>query len=148
MKKIAYILALILEIGAYAGAWIIHYFARRKLGMVRYLNYKNMSWERDYPVEALKLACVAAAALLTVLILLFFLKKRRETTLLTGAMTALMIALTALYGGYTLGCSTDVMTDYYFISILFLVAAMTQILKTGIAVLISKRRAEGEQGEK
>ena len=77
MKKIAYILALILEIGAYAGAWIIHYFARRKLGMVRYLNYKNMSWERDYPVEALKLACVAAAALLTVLILLFFLKKRR-----------------------------------------------------------------------
>ncbi len=148
MKKIAYILALILEIAACAGAWIIHYFTRRKLGMVRYLNYKNMSWERDYPVDALKLACVASAALLTVLVLLFFLKKRRETTLLTGAMTVLMIALTALYAGYTLGCSTDVMTDYYFISILFFVAAAVQILKTGIAVLTSKRRTEGEQGEK
>ena len=143
MKKIAYILALILEIAAFAGAWIIHYFARRKLGMVRYLNYKNMSWERDYPVDALKAACVAAAVVLTVLVLLLFVKKRKEASRLTAAMNVCMVMLTALYAGYTLGCSAEVMSDHYFISILFLLAAAVQLLKTGIAVLMSGRKNEG-----
>ena len=77
MKKIAYILALILEIAALTGAGIIHYFAERKLGMVRYLNYKNMTWERDYPVGTLKTVSLLIAAVLTVLIFLLFLKKRK-----------------------------------------------------------------------
>ena len=75
MKKIAYILALILEIAALTGAGIIHYFAERKLGMVRYLNYKNMTWERDYPVGTLKTVSLLITAVLTVLIFLLFLKK-------------------------------------------------------------------------
>ena len=64
MKKIGYILALVLEIAALAGAYIIHYFTRRKLGMVRYLNFKNMTWERDYPMGPLKTGCVAVVAVL------------------------------------------------------------------------------------
>ena len=77
MKKIGYILALVLEIAALAGAYIIHYFTRRKLGMVRYLNFKNMTWERDYPMGALKTGCVAVVAVLTVLVLLLFSEKEK-----------------------------------------------------------------------
>lgn len=144
MKKIAYILALILEIAALTGAGIIHYFAERKLGMVRYLNYKNMTWERDYPVGTLKTVSLLIAAVLTVLIFLLFLKKRKEVSRLTMVMNICMIALTALCGGYTLINSTDTMADYYFISILFLLAAVIQIVKTGIAVLMAKRGEEGK----
>ncbi|HIZ60284.1 MAG TPA: hypothetical protein H9967_06185, partial [Candidatus Dorea faecipullorum] len=118
--------------------------AERKLGMVRYLNYKNMTWERDYPVGTLKTVSLLIAAVLTVLIFLLFLKKRKEVSRLTMVMNICMIALTALYGGYTLINSTDTMADYYFISILFLLAAVIQIVKTGIAVLMAKRGEEGK----
>ena len=148
MKKIGYILALVLEIAALAGAYIIHYFTRRKLGMVRYLNFKNMTWERDCPMGPLKTGCVAVVAVLTVLVLLFFLKKRKETSRLVYAMNICMIVLTALYAGYTLGSSTETMTDYYFISILFLLAAAVQVIKTAIAVLTAKGQTEGAKGEK
>lgn len=142
MKKILYILALILEIASFVGAWTIHYFSVRKMGMIRYVNHKNMSWERDYPVEILTTVCAAAAVVLTVLILLAFLKRRRELTGLTAAMNAAMVVLTALYAGYALGCSKEVMADYYFISGLFLLAASVQIVKTGLSTFALGRRKE------
>ena len=40
------------------------------------------------------------------------------------------------------------MTDYYFISILFLLAAAVQVIKTAIAVLTAKGQTEGAKGEK
>ena len=141
-KRILYIAAVVLEAAALIGAYIIHYFTKRKLGMVRYVNFKNMSWERDYPVEILKTACAAAAVVLTVLILLAFLKRRRELTGLTAAMNAAMVVLTALYAGYALGCSKEVMADYYFISGLFLLAAAVQIVKTGLSTFALGRRKE------
>jgi hypothetical protein len=45
MKKAAYISVTILEILCLAGAWAIQYFTRRKMGMARYVVYKNRSWE-------------------------------------------------------------------------------------------------------
>lgn len=147
MKKILYILTLVLEIASFIGAWTIHYFAVRKMGMIRYINHKNMTWERDYPVEVLKTACAAAAVVLTVLILLAFIKRRRELTRLTAAMNAVMLALTALYAGYTLGCSKEVMVDYYFISGLFLLAAAVQIVKTGLSTFALGRRKERDVEE-
>ncbi len=147
MKKILYILTLVLEIASFIGAWTIHYFAVRKMGMIRYVNHKNMTWERDYPVEILKTACAAAAVVLTVLILLAFIKKRRELARLTAAMNAVMVALTALYAGYTLGCSKEVMADYYFISGLFLLAVAVQIVKTGLSTFVLGRRKEKDVEE-
>ena len=85
---------------------------------------------------------IAAAVVLTVLILLAFLKRRRELTGLTAAMNAAMVVLTALYAGYALGCSKEVMADYYFISGLFLLAAAVQIVKTGLSTFALGRRKE------
>ena len=146
-KKILYMAATALEAAALIGAYMIHYFTERKLGMVRYVNFKNMTWERDYPVEILKAACAAAAVVLTVLILLAFLKRRRELTRLTAAMNAVMVALTALYAGYTLGCSKEVMADYYFISGLSLLAAAVQIVKAGLSTFALGRRKERDGEE-
>ena len=95
----------------------------------------------------LKTGCVAVVAVLTVLVLLFF-RKEKGASRLVYAMNICMIVLTALYAGYTLGSSTETMTDYYFISILFLLAAAVQVIKTAIAVLTAKGQTEGAKGEK
>ena len=97
---------------------------------------------------ALKTGCVAAVGVLTVLVLLLFLKKRKETSRLVYAMNIGMIVLSALYAGYTLGSSAETMTDYYFISILFLLVAAVQVVKTAAAVLMAKGQTEGAKGEK
>ena len=41
MKKVAYISATILEILCLAGAWAVQFFTRTKMGMARYVVYKN-----------------------------------------------------------------------------------------------------------
>lgn len=138
MKKIVYILALVLEFAAFIGVYIIHYFTKRKLGMVRYLNYKNMIWEQNYLVNTLKIVCVIIVVVLTIVVLIFFLKKRKEASWLTVAMNIFMIVFTILYGAYTFISSTDTMADYYFISILLFLVAVIQIIKTGVAVQMTK----------
>lgn len=143
MKKIVYILMLIFECAALSGAYIIHYFTKRKLGMVRYLNYKNMVWERDYPVDTIKTICVVLVAAVSVFVLFHFLKRRKEISLFTGVMNGLMIVLTMLYGGYTLTSTIDTMADYYFISILFLLAVVIQIVITGISLFTTKEQKVG-----
>lgn len=147
VKKVLYMTAVFLETAVFTGAYAIHYFTERKLGMIRYVNFKNMSWEQDYPVEILKWACAVTAAVLTVFILLVFLKKRRECTKLTAAMIVCMIVLTALYTGYTLGCSVEVMADYYFVSALLFAAATVQIVKAGLSVFLLGRRRENDREE-
>lgn len=148
LKKVLYIISLILEVGVLVGAWSIHYFAERRLGMVRYLNFKNMTWEGIYPLGTLKIVCLTLTILLAVLLLFFFLKKRRESTWLTAGMVVLTIVLTALYAGYTLGYSSEIMADYYFISVLLMIAAAIQIVRTGAALFLSKVKAEGKKSEK
>lgn len=143
MKKAGYILALLLEVAALAGAYIVNYFTRRKMGMARYVIYKNQGWERDYPMELIKNSVMAVLILLTVLVLIAFLKKRREVSRLCVVMNLVMIVLTGLYTCYTLISSTETMRAYYFISLLFAIAAAVQVIKTGICVLTGGKKTDG-----
>ena len=143
MKKAGYILALLLEVAALAGAYIVNYFTRRKMGMARYVIYKNQGWERDYPMELIKNSVMAVLILLTVLVLIAFLKKRREVSRLCVVMNLVMIVLTGLYTCYTLISSTETMRAYYFISLLFAIAAAVQVIKTGIYVLTGGKKTDG-----
>lgn len=136
MKKAGYILAVLLEIAALAGAYIINYFTNKKMGMARWVIYKNQGWERDYPMDTLKMAVLAVVVILTILIFLLFLKKKKDAGKLVTAMNVVMIVLTVVYVSYTLISSTETMRAYYFLSLLFGIAAAVQILKTGAAVLL------------
>lgn len=140
MKKVAYLLALLLEVAALAGAYAVHYFTVRRMGMVRYVIYKNQGWERDYPMGALTMAGVLVIALLTAAVLILFLKKRKELSALILGMNVVMVILSVLYIGYTLMSSTETMPDYYFLSLLFLTAALVQAAKTAAAVLTAGRK--------
>ena len=113
MKKAAYISVTILEILCLAGAWAIQYFTRRKMGMARYVVYKNRSWEARYPMELLANGAVLLMVVLTVMLLLYFLRQRRNLTKTVWLMNAGMIALTSAYGGFTWMNSADEVRAYY-----------------------------------
>lgn len=142
MKKIWYIPACILELASLAGAYMIHYFAKRKLGMVRYLNFKNMNWEKAYPVDLIQKISVVIVCAAVLLLLYALFKKRKQAAKPAAAMSLVMIVLTVLYIVYTLAFSTQVMADYYFLCILFGLAAVLQIISTAVSVLTLKMREE------
>ncbi|WP_455055662.1 hypothetical protein [Merdimonas faecis] len=142
MKKLGYVLMVLLEAAALAGAYIINYFTNKKMGMARWVIYKNQGWERDYPMDTLKMAVMAVLILLTILVFLFFLKRKREAGKLLISMNVVMILLTLLYVSYTVISSRETMRAYYFLSLLFGIAAAVQILKTGAAVLMCGKKSD------
>ncbi len=139
MKKAGYVLAVLLEIIVLAGAYMIHYFTNKKMGMARWVIYKNQGWERDYPMDMLEMMIMAVLVILTILIFLLFLKRKSAAGKLVMAMNVGMIVLTTVYVSYTLISSTETMRAYYFLSLLFGIAAAVQILKTGAAVLLCRK---------
>ncbi len=142
MKKLGYVLMVLLEAAALAGAYIINYFTNKKMGMARWVIYKNQGWERDYPMDTLKTAVMAVLILLTILVFLFFLKRKQEAGKLLISMNVVMILLTLLYVSYTVISSRETMRAYYFLSLLFGIAAAVQILKTGAAVLMCGKKSD------
>lgn len=136
MKKVLYILAAVLEAALLIGACVVNYFTRRKMGMARYVIYKNRGWEQEYPMDALKTGTMIGLAILTVLVLVLFVKKRNEVKRIVYGMNLVMVALTALYEGFTIIKTTEVLRAYYFISVMFAVAAFIQIIKTFIGIMV------------
>ncbi|GLC79593.1 hypothetical protein [Lacrimispora brassicae] len=136
MKKIGYFIVTLVEILFLAGAYIIHYFTRKKMGMARYVIYKNQGWERTLPMEILKYTSVAVLTALTLLLLAVLIIRRKQKGRLTAAMHFTMVILTPLYGAYTCISSTETMRAYYFISLMLGAAALLQIIKTGAALVM------------
>jgi len=50
-NKIIYSALLVLQILLYVGAYIVHYFTVRKLGMNRYMAYLNKKIEMALPIQ-------------------------------------------------------------------------------------------------
>lgn len=139
MKKICCILILLLEAASFAGAYIIHYFTKRKLGMVRYLNFKNMSWEQTFPIQMIQNISILLLFVFAVLILYSAVKRGGKISKITRFMCLAMVVVIFLYVGYTVIFSTETMADYYFICMLFCLAAVLQTINAGVAVLTSKK---------
>ncbi len=116
MKKVAYISATILEILCLAGAWAVQFFTRTKMGMARYVVYKNRGWESRYPMELLAKGAALVMVLLTAMLLLCFLRRRRNLTKALWAVNAGMVLLTSGYAVFTWMNSADGFRAYYFIS--------------------------------
>ena len=132
------------EILFLAGAYLIQYFTRKKMGMARYVIYKSQGWERTFPMETLKYTSVSVLTALTVLLLAALVIRRRQKGRLEVAMHVAMVILTALYGIYTYISSIRTMRAYYFISLMLGAAALLQIIKTG-AVHVIRRKKKNEE---
>ena len=143
MKKAAYISVTILEILCLAGAWAVQYFTRRKMGMARYVVYKNRGWEARYPMELLANGAALLMAVLAAALLLYFLRQRRNLPKTAWLMNAGMTALTSAYGGFTWMNSAQEVRSYYFISAILGAVSLIQIVKTWIGMMVCRHSGHG-----
>lgn len=58
------------------GGYVFQYFTRKKLGMLRWVNYQNMQIQKNPVYDILKYITVTAAIVLIVLIIVGYRKKK------------------------------------------------------------------------
>lgn len=132
MKKVLYLIISVLELALVIGTYIFNYFSTRKLGMTRFVNGMNMNWQKNYPVEMLKLVVVAVIVVTTILLLVSFARKREKMDLEIRLSTVAMTVLSFVYISFTLLSGVGKMSAYYFISLMLGLAALLQIIKVFI----------------
>lgn len=142
MKKIGYIAVTFAQVALLFGTFVIHYFTRKKMGMARYVIYKNQGWERDYPMQMLKVSAIAVIVLLTLLVIIFAVRRKERLKKMQVLLCAGMVFADILYIVYTVCWSTEKMRDYYFISAMLSLAALIQIIKTAAGIWLNGRTDE------
>ena len=134
MKRILFVLLDILSAAFLIGAYVIQYFTKNKLGMVRWVNFQERKTREAVPVDILKYAAVIVVLLLAVIIVREFLKKRLNLGRLDGGMVAVMVILVAGYLGATLVVTIEVTPAYFMVLPMIGAAALLQVIRSGIAV--------------
>ena len=78
MNKVIYWIVNLLEIAFLVGAYLVNYFTPRKMGMARFVMYKNMMIEEQYSnLQSMKSMAVGIIVLLTLItIILYFIRKK------------------------------------------------------------------------
>lgn len=107
MKKLHIILDL-LAAAALFGAYKLKYYAVRKPGLVRWLNYNDNKLREAIPVGIVKYAVLAVAIILVAIVFSKVSKKTSEATVPDKVMTLVTAALTAYYAYATVHFTYDV----------------------------------------
>lgn len=134
MKKVLFILLDLLSIVFLIGGYVIQYFTKRKLGMVRWVNYHERKTQEALPVDVLKYAAVIVVLLLTIIILRSFMKKKAKLGMLNAVMMAVLVVLAVAYLGCTLFITIEVTPAYFLILPMIGAAALLQIIRDAAAV--------------
>lgn len=134
MKKIVMIIFDILTLVLLASGYIIQYFTKRKLGMMRWINFHTYKYQEMLPLELLKYVAVSVIILLTVFIICRFMKKRKAAKMIDKITITVMAVVTLFDFGFALFSSLESVRAYYFIMPLLSVAALMQIMKNFVVI--------------
>lgn len=135
MKKIGYIFLTLLEIALLVGAYVLNYFTKKKMGMMRFVAFKNGKWESAFPLQLWKNISLIVLVVLALLVVIAVVKKWAKLSKIVKLMSVFMIILTAFSLYFTMCNTTEIIRAYYFMSPLIALAALLQIIKTGVGVL-------------
>ena len=133
MKKIIYIFLDLLTIAFLIGGYAFQYFTRKKLGMLRWVNYQNMQIQKNPVYDILKYIIVAAIVLI-VLSIVGYRKKKELLGKIDFVMIVIMQILGISYLEITVLKSIESLPAYYFLMPLLGAATLMQIIRNGIAV--------------
>lgn len=133
MKKIIYIFLDLLTIAFLIGGYVFQYFTRKKLGMLRWVNYQNMQIQKNPVYDILKYIIVAAIVLI-VLSIVGYRKKKELLGKIDFVMIVIMQILGISYLEITVLKSIESFPAYYFLMLLLGAATLMQIIRNGIAV--------------
>lgn len=134
MKKIVMIIFDILTLALLASGYIIQYFTKRKLGMMRWINFHTYKYQEMLPLELLKYVAVSVIILLTVFIICRFMKKRKAAKMIDRITITVMAVVTLFDFGFASFSSVESVRAYYFIMPLLSVAALMQIIKNFVVI--------------
>lgn len=138
MKKVLYIISDLLIAALLAGAYIVQYFAKCKLGMNRWIVFKISKVKEALPIEMLRYVAVAAVLALAVLVLLLYGRNRKAYQKIVLPMVIVTIVLAAGYLGFTLYFSQERVRAYYLMLPLIGLANVVQLAKTFTAMKLCK----------
>ena len=133
MKKIIYIFLDLLTIAFLIGGYVFQYFTRKKLGMLRWVNYQNMQIQKNPVYDILKYIIVAAIVLI-VLSIVGYRKKKELLGKIDFVMIVIMQILGISYLEITVLKSIESFPAYYFLMLFLGAATLMQIIRNGIAV--------------
>jgi len=138
MKKALLVLLDLLSIAFLIGAYVIQYFTKRKLGMLRWVTFKVSQIKEAMPVDILKYAAVIVVLLLTAMIVRSFMKKRKSLGMTDMVMVAVLIIFAAIYLGFTLFVTTEMIRSYYLVLPMIGAASLMLVIRNGFAVWMCK----------
>lgn len=139
-KKTFFAIITVIEVLLVAGCFVFNYFTVNKLGMVRWVNFHSMKWEKAYPILPIKIIVIAALLICTALLLWIYIKRRHSTRKLAGFMAAGSVILSLASVGYILFVSPETMRAYYFICVMLAAAAVMQLVKTAAGLIILRKK--------
>lgn len=108
-------------------------FYKKKLGMLRWVNYQNMQIQKNPVYDILKYITVAAIVLI-VLSIVGYRKKKELLGKIDFVMIVIMQILGISYLGITVLKSIESFPAYYFLMPFLGAATLMQIIRNGIAV--------------
>lgn len=141
MKKLNkgfYIIVSVLQILLLIGMYVVNYFTRKRMGMLRFVIYKNSTWESLYPIAKIQYLVIALFAILMISILVFYLKRKSQLNKNTLSRNIVMIVLVVIYLGFNLLYSTEDFKAFYFMNAMLAVVTFLQIIKVFFVVLLCK----------
>lgn len=141
IKKVLYAVSTVLEAICLLGAFAVQYFTRKKMGMARYVLYKNRGWESVYPMEILAKAIPLLMAAMTAALFFYFLRRRKGASKVLWRMNKSLIVLTLVYVGFSWMNSSDGLRAYYFISALLGASCLIQWVKTWVGIRVCRHEA-------
>ncbi len=129
MKKIVMVICDIFTLAFLAGGYMIQYFTRQKLGMIRWINFHTYKYQEVLPLDLLKHVAVSVVTILGVFVIWRFAKNRAVLRLIDKISGVIMVVLILLYFGFTVFVSIESTRAYYFIMSLLGMAALVQVIK-------------------
>ena len=134
MKKVLYAVLDLLTVAFLIGAYVIQYFTKRKMGMLRWVNYKNLQFEKYMSFGVLKYVTVLVALILIIWIVITFKKNREMLRKIDFVMIVILCGLELAYLYITVGLSVQKIPSYYLILPLLGASVLMQLIRNGIAV--------------
>lgn len=133
MKKVIGIIFDILSIACLIGGYIIQYYTKRKLGMLRWVVYQEAKWQQKLPMDILKYVSVIIVILLLVGICKLFGKKLKDNIFGVSIMGIMAV----VYIGACFFLTSEVIRSSFLIIPLIGIAVLVQMLKCVIVACIS-----------
>ncbi|SCI84547.1 Uncharacterised protein [uncultured Clostridium sp.] len=138
-KKICYALTTILECLLLIGAYMVNYFTQSKMGMLRHVIHKNYVWEEKYPIANIINTTIIAFIILMLIVLILYMKRRLMLKNIVTIMVITMIIFVLSFVGFMLMYSAEEIRAFYYMSFIFGITVLIQIIKTFISVLVCKK---------